>query len=241
MHYQKVFITGTSSGIGFGLAEQFCKQGARVFGLSRKQSSLNEQFDNYHHLQVDLNKGEALEEKMHTLFSQEKSFDLLILNAGILGEIARFPDQSIDLAKQVMDINVWANKALIDLFLINDIAVKQWVAISSGAAKNGSAGWGAYSVSKAALNMLIQTYAVENTQSHFCALAPGLVDTQMQDYISELPNKEGFPAIDRLKAAKGTESMPDPTTAAPMLINAMQKALEFDSGVFLDVRDLDLG
>jgi hypothetical protein len=33
--------------------------------------------------------------------------------------------------------------------------------------------------------------------------------------------------------------MPDPTTAAPMLINAVQKALEYDSGVFLDVRHFD--
>jgi len=239
MDYQKVFITGTSSGIGFGLAKQFCKQGAQVFGVSRKQSALNEQFDNYHHLQIDLSNNGAVKEKMQALFCEETSFDLLILNAGILGEIARFPNQSIELAKQVMNVNVWANKALIDLFLVNNIAVKQWVAISSGAAKNGSAGWGAYSVSKAALNMLIQTYAVENPQSHFCALAPGLVDTQMQDYISALPNKEGFPAIDRLKAAKGTESMPDPISVAPILINAMQKALKFDSGVFLDVRDME--
>jgi NAD(P)-dependent dehydrogenase (short-subunit alcohol dehydrogenase family) len=162
-----------------------------------------------------------------------------LLNAGILGDIALFQKQSIELSKEVMEINVWANKAIIDLFLENNIQVKQWVAISSGAAKNGSAGWGAYSVSKAALNMLIQTYAVENPQSHFCALAPGLVDTQMQDYISSHPNKNGFAAIERLKAAKGTEAMPDPIAAAPMLINAIKKALEFDSGVFLDVRHFD--
>jgi hypothetical protein len=33
--------------------------------------------------------------------------------------------------------------------------------------------------------------------------------------------------------------MPDPIAAAPMLINAMQKALEFDSGVFLDIRNME--
>jgi hypothetical protein len=31
--------------------------------------------------------------------------------------------------------------------------------------------------------------------------------------------------------------MPDPIEAGPMLINAMQKALEYDSGMFLDVRN----
>jgi NAD(P)-dependent dehydrogenase (short-subunit alcohol dehydrogenase family) len=239
MKYSTVLITGTSSGIGYGLAKELCENGAQVYGISRKTSSLSSKFANYTHFQIDLTNYQSIAIEMQKVFTHVSSFDLVVLNAGILGLIAKFQKQSIDLAKHVMDINVWASKALIDLFLISDIAVKQWVAISSGAAKNGSAGWGAYSVSKAALNMLIQTYAVENTQSHFCALAPGLVDTQMQDYISELPNKEGFPAIDRLKAAKGTVSMPDPTTAAPMLINAMQKALEYDSGVFLDVRHFD--
>ena len=235
---RRILITGTSSGIGYGLAKHFCSLGAEVLGLSRGDCDLSQSFSNYHHYHIDLCNNKALPENINVIFQSHKAFDLVILNAGILGDIASFEQQSIEDAKQVMNINVWANKALIDLFLVNKIVVKQWIAISSGAAKNGSAGWGAYSVSKAALNMLIQTYAVENPQMHFCALAPGLVDTQMQDYISALPNKEGFPAIDRLKEAKGTEAMPDPISAAPMLINAMQKALEFDSGVFLDVRDL---
>jgi NAD(P)-dependent dehydrogenase (short-subunit alcohol dehydrogenase family) len=234
---KQILITGTSSGIGYGLALAYCKQGANVVGVSRKDCDLANQFTNYQHFNIDLTDYNLLRQNIAPIIKVKSSFDLIILNAGILGKISSFPEQSIEEAKHVMDINVWANKALIDLLIKQKIVVKQWVAISSGAAKNGSAGWGSYSVSKAALNMLIQTYAIENPSMHFCALAPGLVDTQMQDYISSHPNKEGFPTVSRLRAAKGTADMPDPIEAGPMLINAMQKALEYDSGMFLDVRN----
>jgi NAD(P)-dependent dehydrogenase (short-subunit alcohol dehydrogenase family) len=233
-----VLVTGSSSGIGFGLAKELCARHFRVAGISRRASELSAQFENYRHYQIDLRDFEGLEQAFAPVFEDFDSFDLVILNAGILGRIAPFHQQSIVESREVMAINVWANKAIIDLFLRKKVAVKQWVAISSGAAKNGSAGWGAYSVSKAALNMLIKTYAAENPESHFCALAPGLVDTQMQDYISSLPSRPDMPSIDRLKAAKGTPDMPDPISAAPMLLDAMQKALEYPGGVFLDVREL---
>ena len=46
-----------------------------------------------------------------------------------------------------MELNVWANKELIDTLALH-AKVKQIVGISSGAAINGSKGWGSYSLSK---------------------------------------------------------------------------------------------
>ena len=235
---KRVLITGTSSGIGYGIAKSLCESACSVIGISRKDSNLQDQFANYQHYNIDLTNYKSLSLDFKAEFQQNSTFDLVILNAGILGDITPFPKQTVDLAKHVMDINVWANKALIDLFIEYKVEVKQWVAISSGAAKNGSAGWGSYSVSKAALNMLIQTYAAENKHAHFSALAPGLVDTQMQDYISSLPNNKDFPTIERLKQAKGTPNMPNEIDAAPLLLSAMEKALDYESGVFLDIRTM---
>lgn len=232
-------ITGTSSGIGYGISKALCEKGYEVIGLSRKNCELSKSFTNYHHLNVDLTDYANLESNLKAIFNRSKDFDLIILNAGILGHITPFPLQSVAESKLVMDINVWSNKAIIDLFLKRKIRVKQWVAISSGAAKNGSAGWGSYSASKAALNMLIQTYASENKDTHFSALAPGLVDTKMQDYISSLPSDEGMPSIAILKSAKGTPNMPTSEAAGPMLLQAMRKAMDYESGVFLDVREME--
>ncbi len=40
---------------------------------------------------------------------------------------------------------------------------------------------------------------------HFCALAPGLIDTAMQDYLCGLDASERFPSLARIQAARGPE------------------------------------
>ena len=76
-----------------------------------------------------------------------------------------------------MKINVWSNKVICDWLLKSIPEIYQIVFMSSGAAVNGNRGWGSYSLSKATLNMLAKLYAAEAKQTHFSALAPGLVDT----------------------------------------------------------------
>jgi len=233
----KILITGTSSGIGFGLAQYYCEQNHQVIGFSRRSNDTLLSYSNYKHYQLDLSHFEGLTDYLPSVFEYWDDFDLIVLNAGILGEIKRFEDHNQNDIRKIMDINVWANKVIIDEVIKSQISAKQIVAISSGAAKNGSAGWGGYSVSKAALNMLIKTYAEENPQIHFSAIAPGLVDTAMQEYISSLSSKE-FPAVQRLKAARGTKAMPSPEDAAELLDNTFKKVLEMENGVFVDVREL---
>ncbi|MFW6370887.1 MAG: alcohol dehydrogenase, partial [Bacteroidota bacterium] len=99
-------------------------------------------------------------------------------------------------------------------------------------------GWNAYSLSKATLNMLINLYAKEYTDTHFCALAPGIIDTEMQDYIYSLPDDNKFPVVQKLKSLKGTDDMPPPAKAAPSLIKAFETVKKYESGSFLDVREL---
>ena len=56
---------------------------------------------------------------------------------------------------------------------------------SSGAAVKGTAAWGAYSASKAVLNSLARTLAVEEPSVGVLAIRPGVVDTQMQDTLKD--------------------------------------------------------
>ena len=234
-----IIITGTSSGIGNGLAIHYCQKGYQVIGFSRKKNKNLNSFKNYHHYQIDLIDFDAVTDLLPSVFEHWENFDLVILNAGILGEIKRFEEHDRNDIRKVMDINVWANKVFVDEIIKSQTSVTQIIAISSGAAKNGSAGWGPYSVSKAALNMLIKTYAAENPNIHFSAVAPGLVDTAMQEYISGLNTGEEFPAIQRLQKARGTDAMPDPDKAANILDETFTKVLSMENGIFVDVREMD--
>ena len=139
--------------------------------------------------------------------------------------------------KSIMHTNVWANKLLLDEIL-KTTEVSQVVTISSGAAVNGNKGWGAYSMSKAALNMLTKLYAAEYPETHFCALAPGLIDTAMQDYLCGLEKEEDFPSINKLKNARGTENMPGPDEAGQKIAAVIPELLDLKSGSFTDVRSM---
>ncbi len=86
--------------------------------------------------------------------------------------------------------------------------------------------------------MLINLYAKEYSETHFLAIAPGLIDTKMQDYIYNLPKEKEYPAVKKLKSARGTDQMPTSEKAAEIVSNGIEKAKKIDSGAFLDVRSM---
>lgn len=233
-----VLITGTSSGLGFGLAEWYLENGHTVFGISRKKNDTLSEFSNFHFLSQDISRFRELQTNLVSFLKDNEVLDLVILNAGVLSEIKDLKNTGLDEIEKVMQVNVWANKVLIDNLFKIISEIKQVVAVSSGAAVSGARGWNAYSLSKATLNMLVSLYAKEFTETHFCALAPGLVDTAMQEYIFSLEDEDKFPVVRRLKEAKKAGKMPTPAEAAQKFAEAAEMAKKYESGVFLDVRKL---
>lgn len=231
---KNLFISGISSGIGKGLAQFYANKGVTVFGLSRR--ALDYSHENIKHIQCDINNPKFLEEKIGALVGSN-TLDLAILNAGVLGSMTTMKDANMDDLKSVMDTNLWSQKRLLDI-LIKNFKIKSIIAISSGAAINANVGWASYSLSKAALNILMQLYAKENTDIHFLAFAPGLVDTAMQKYICEEVDVEEFPNLERLKKARGTESMPSPDQFATKFDDHLSQVLSIESGSFVDIRKI---
>ncbi len=236
---KNVFITGVSSGLGWGLATECLQRGDQVFGISRRSPGDLLPHERLQFAAQDLTEFDSLTETVGSLLPEHTSLDLVILNAGILGEIADMRDTSLDQLRHLMDTNVWANKVILDTILRPPRHVRQVVAISSGAAVNGNRGWGGYSISKAALNMLTLLYARENPDTHLSALAPGLVDTAMQDYLCSRPADPRFESLENLKSRRHTAEMPGPQAAAVRLMEVITRLPSLvESGQFVDVRQL---
>ena len=234
---ETIFITGVSSGLGHGLAKMYLEQGATVYGCSRRApEDLIE--SGLIFKEADLSDATTACHAVGSLLADAGHIHRIILNAGKLGQIRDMQATPLSDMRETMEVNVMANKWLLDLVFASGRKVKQVVAISSGASRSGQRGWNGYSISKAALNMLIHMYANEQRLTHFTSLAPGLVDTAMQDYLTNLPADDRFKPLAILKEAKGTDEMPDGETCARQLIDIFPKLLERPSGSYADIRKL---
>jgi benzil reductase ((S)-benzoin forming) len=235
-----VFITGNSSGLGYGLTEALLERDAIVWGMSRTGCALKPKYDDVLRDRLqDLGSLNSIEEGLDRLLSDCLRLDLVVLNAGMLGRIQEISHADVHDLEHIMRVNVWANKVILDWLIERQIPVDQIIAISSGAAVNMNYGWGGYSMSKAALNNLITLYAQEMPDTHLTALAPGLVDTGMQDYLCGDVDSEEFPSVQKLKDARGTDDMPSPREAGDQIIDLLETLKsDHESGAFVDIRDM---
>lgn len=230
-----VFITGTSSGLGRGFAQTYLEQGAHVYGLSRRPANIDSA--HFHAACADLGQLDSIDTVLDALLADADP-DVAILSAGMLGDFKTMPELRLDELRRAMDINVWANKLILDWFARHK-APRQIVLISSGASVKGNKGWGSYALSKATLNMLAQLYAHDLPNSHLLALAPGLIHTAMQDQINSDVDVNEFPSVERLKQARGTADMPGPRAVADTIAAALPRlSREYPSGAFADIRHI---
>lgn len=232
-----VLITGVSSGLGQALARLYLERDCTVYGFSRREpAELGKQGD-FRFASVDLKDFKTTAECLDHLIAGG-NIQLVILNAGILGTFGDMTSTALDVMKEVMDVNLWANKVVLDNLFQQGVAPRQVVAISSGASVSGARGWNAYGISKAALNMMMKLYAADRPGTHFCALAPGLVDSSMQDYLCNLPGDDEFPVLRKLQGAKNTIYMPTPDEAAQLVADCIDKLpAVVKSGAYTDVRE----
>ncbi|WP_321471035.1 SDR family NAD(P)-dependent oxidoreductase [Halarcobacter sp.] len=227
---KNVLITGCSSGLGLALTQYYLDNGFKVYGISRNKPNIDDK--NFIFKEFDLSKIDSISTELTPFIDTISEIEIVYLNAGILGDIKEMKYQSVNDIKKALDINVFANKEILDI--LSQQKVNNIIAISSGASKNGSKGWGAYSLSKATLNMLINLYSKEMLETKILAVAPGVIETPMTDVIRFDVDDSIFTSAKILKSGE----IQQPLDAAMRLDEVINRANEFESGSFIDVRNI---
>ena len=230
---KNVLITGMSLGLGKSLSQKYKESGYEVYGLSRRK------VEGYNHIECDLIRKHQIPDKLWNLLKDVGEIEVVILNAGVLGQIEFSNKVALSELERVLDINTLSNKMILDYLINKKIKVKQVVAISSGAAINTYTGWGNYSISKAALNMMMKVYAIENPEIHFLSLSPGPVNTSMQDFICEEIDGEKFEWKEKFVELRKNAGAPSPENTADKIYGLLPRLKEeLESGSFIDIRKL---
>ncbi|KAJ1986274.1 hypothetical protein GGI25_005132 [Coemansia spiralis] len=185
-------VTGASRGLGLAISKQFLHQGVTVIGVARSAERLSELAQalsqpnaKFIACAADITSPSEVQ-KVRACVEEQKSSTLcaLINNAGTIDPIAKLSDIDIAAWQRVLDVNITPVVSLTQQLLPYLRHSRATVVnVSSGAALRAYHGWAAYCASKAAVNMLTQSFATEEPHVVFVAIMPGVVDTDMQSTI----------------------------------------------------------
>jgi benzil reductase ((S)-benzoin forming) len=238
------FITGTSSGLGNSLANSLLQDSNnRVIGLSRTNKIHH---TNFKHFSIDFNNLKKLQTLFKDVFTDliDPEKVILVNNAGTLGDIAHVGRLDNENLQQIMNVNFTAPAMLCNEFLKKYLAVdkcsKLILNISSGAGKKATDGWGGYCASKAALDIFSEVIAVEKQKNQhdlkIFSVAPGIVDTAMQDQIRQA-SKDEFSRLDEFVEFKKENMLVSPDKVAEKLLYIIEHEKEFHEPI-ISVRDI---
>ncbi len=180
-------VTGASRGIGRAVATALAREGAHLILVARTSGALEEVDDvigGATLVPLDITDYDAIDRLGAALYERHGKLDVLIGNAGILGNLSPLGHISPKVWDQVIAVNLTANWRLLRSMdpLLRQSDAGRVVMVTSSVGHAPRAYWGAYAASKAALENLTFTYAaeVEKTSIRVNLVNPGSTRTRMR-------------------------------------------------------------
>lgn len=202
-----VMVTGGSEGLGLALALAFAEAGAAVSICGRRRAPLKAARERIVEHGVacvaralDVSDEEAVRRWVENTEEELGPPDALINNASLLGERVLLQDYPIHTWRETIDVNLTGTLIATQAVLPAMLAKRSGtiVAISSGAARPPRERWGAYAVSKSAVEALALNLAEELRGSgvRVNVVDPGAMRTGMRAaaYPAEDPGRLRRPA-----------------------------------------------
>jgi NAD(P)-dependent dehydrogenase (short-subunit alcohol dehydrogenase family) len=193
-----VLVTGANSGIGEAAAVAFLESGATVFGVARRQETLEAARARHPQIQwllADVTVRSQVDAAIASARRHAGRLDVLVNNAGIF-LTAPIDQASEEAVRRQLDINI-IGPTLVTQAALPDLKASRGVIInlSSVAARKPLAGAGHYCATKAAIELLTQTWALELAPFgiRVNAVAPGPIETPLFGKAGLAPNE--IPAL----------------------------------------------
>jgi len=210
-----ILVTGANRGFGRAMTLDLAKAGATVIILGRDLGSLETVYDEV----VDLGYQEPMlypldlegatpehyEQLQANLLEHFGQLDGLIHNAGIIGTMMPIEQYDIKLWYSTMQINVNAPFMLTQFLIpvLNKSADARVLFLSSSVGRDARAYWGAYGVSKFAIEGLSKTLSeeLEKTNIRVNSLDPKRMRTKMRQIAYPAENTDKNPLPERMSPA----------------------------------------
>lgn len=243
-------ITGTSRGLGAALARGALRADRRLVCLARgDQSELIRAaaasgctLDARTIDLTDLAATAALIDEVLAGLPRDANRWVLINNAGMVEPVAR--NQALDPATlgASVNLNLSAPILITSRFLAATAdlpAERRVLHVSSGAGRNPLAGWSVYCAVKAGLDMHARAVKADNAEltnpARVAALAPGVIDTQMQATI-RASDLDAFPQVARFHALKEQGQLASAADTAARILNYLERD-DFGTREIDDIRN----
>ena len=249
---QHLFIlTGASRGMGLAMARQLLQPGNTVLCMSR---SINETLAvqarraeaSFMQWTQDLALGAHASARLEQWLREQNGHSFtsvsLINNAGVIPRIGPLSEADADDLSHALRVGLEAPMQLTSAFLR---ATNSWTGarkvlnISSGLGRRAMASQAGYCAAKAGMDHFTRCVALEEALkangAKVCSLAPGVIDTVMQEQL-RAADVALFPDQSSFLILKTSGSLASPEEAAQQVLAVLMRA-DFGHHPVADVRD----
>lgn len=209
-----ILVTGAGDGIGKVAAKAYAKAGATVILLGKTIAKLETVYDEIEQangpqpaiypMNLEGATGKDYEDMLVSLNNEFSRLDGILHNAALLGSLMPIARFDMEHWGKIMQVNLNApymlTRTLLPLLLKSESASVIFTTDDVGI--KGKAYWGAYAISKAACDNMMQILADEmevNTPVRFNSINPGTIATTLRT--------KAYPAEDPDKLAKPQDIM----------------------------------
>ena len=227
-------ITGAGEGIGAAIAVELANKDVHVIitdkylsNLKNTENTIIANGGTCTVVQLDMTDLLGIDKLGFEVFKRWGKLDILIANAAILGTLTPLHHQSNEEFLEVLNVNLISNHRLIRSFdgLLKKSKNPKALFLTCSVSSKPKPFWGAYSISKAALNHMIKIWSLENKHNNFsiCTIEPGETNTKLR--------KKAMPGAD-------INNSQDPIIVAKSIVNFIYKNTIY-KGEMIELKYID--